>query len=78
LLVIDVAGHISRRRGRNAVVIVSGSTLRTSSRITSPGSSIGANTISRTVNAACAYTKVVASGRTTIDDTMPRPSMSSG
>jgi len=54
LLLIDVAGHISRSRGRNDAVIESGSTLSTSSRMTTPGSSSGANIVCRTVNAECA------------------------
>src|SRR5690348_11244779 len=75
---IDVAGHIKRRRGLNDIVIVTGSTLCTSSRIATPGSSSGANTISLAVNAACAYVNVVASGRTAIDDRMFDPSIWTG
>ena len=58
--------------------MVMGSVLSTSRSITAAGSSRGANSTWRTVNAGCEYVSVVASGRTCTQATMSVPSMSSG
>jgi len=54
LALVDGAGHIKRSRGLNDAEMEIGRVLSTSSRITTAGSSSGANMICRTVNAACA------------------------
>jgi hypothetical protein len=69
---------MSRRRGRKDPTTVKGITLRMSRRITIPGSSTGAKTISRTVKPACEWVKIVASGRTVTATRVSAPANSSG
>jgi hypothetical protein len=76
--VMSPAGHMRRRRGRNDAVMRIGNVVCTSSSTIAPGSSRGTKIVSRTVNAACEYVNVVASGLTSMVLITSRPAMSSG